>query len=227
MLSNENIGEMIDLLESNYGEKAFPQDPEKLAKTVKLWKVMFQDDDPREVLIAVKDCIATLTFPPKVADIKSRISRNRLAGIPSEIEAWEMVRNAVDDATSRAEAQKAFDVLPDLVRRTVGSYSTLRAWRTIPDEQFETVIMSQFGRVYREKREQLVGYYSLPADIQQEEKHLIAQQQKPELPEPKPVKREKLDWEIRREQMAEERKRLESMSHDSDEDFGEDLFSGR
>ena len=203
MLTNENIGEMIDLLEANYGEKAFPQDPEKLAKTVKLWKVMFQDDDPKEVLIAVKDCIATLTFPPKIADIKSRIAQNRLTGQLTEAEMWQMIRKAVEDSGSYSEAKVQFEHLPKIVQGVAGSPSQLRAWRKVDDEQFETVIMSMCSRTYRTLAQREAGYHALPNDIKQVEQWRIDGAPKPEaLPAPQPLKREKMEWEIRREEMG-------------------------
>ena len=199
MLTNENIGEMIDLLESNYGEKAFPQEPEKLAKTVRLWKVMFQDDDPREVLIAVKDCIATLTFPPKIADIKSRIAQNKLTGQLTETEVWQLIRKAVDDSTSFAEAKVQFEHLPKIVQGVAGSPQQLRAWRKVEDDQFETVIMSMCSRTYRTLAQREAGYHALPNDIQKMEQWRIDGAPKPDaLPAPKPLKRVLEDWEKRR-----------------------------
>ena len=66
MITNKDMGEIIDLLTAAYGDKAFPvDDPKKMAKVVNLWSVMYQDDSPEEVLISVKDCIATLQFAPR------------------------------------------------------------------------------------------------------------------------------------------------------------------
>ena len=53
MITNKDTNMMIDLLVTAYGDKSFPvDDPKKLAKVMNLWSVMFQDDEPKEVLLA-------------------------------------------------------------------------------------------------------------------------------------------------------------------------------
>ena len=201
MMKVEDIGMMLELLESAYGN-AFYKDTDQ-SKVLKLWTVMFAEDDPAEVAVAVKDCIATLQFPPKIADIKSRIAQNRLAGQLTEIEAWTIACEAVNNATSRAEAERVFETLPDVVKKTLASPSTLRAWRVIPDEQFQTVTMSQFCRTYRTVAEREANYHALPSDIQKLEQWKIDGAPKPEaLPAPEKLKYEKPEWMIRREEMG-------------------------
>ena len=203
MLTSENIGEILDLLIANYGEKAYPQTDEGMQKALNLWSVMFENDDPREVLIAVKDCIATLTFTPKVADIKSRIAQNRLAGQLTEIEAWTMVCKAVDESNSKAEAQRQFDNLPRVIQKTIVNAEYLRALRVIPEEQFQTVTMSQFCRSYRIIIEREASYHALPDDIKQAEQWKIDGAPKPEaLPAPAAPKFEEPDWMKKRREMG-------------------------
>lgn len=194
---------MIDLLTAAYGEKAFPlDDAKKMIKVINLWTVMFEADDPLEVAVAVKDCIATLQFPPKIADIKSRISQNRLAGQMTEMEAWALIRDAVERSGSREEAQQIFDQLPMIIQRTVGSPSQLRGWRMIDDEQFETVTASNCMRTYKVLAQREAGYHALPADMQRLESWRIEQPEQAKLPEPPKPKKlayEKPDWMLRRE----------------------------
>ena len=203
MITKQNIADIMDLLVAAYGDKAFPTEPQKMAKVMNLWSVMFEQDDPREVLVAVKDCIATLQFPPKIADIKSRIAQNRLTGQLTEAEVWQLIRKAVEDSNSYAEAKKQYEHLPKIVQGVAGSPSQLRAWRKVDDEQFETVIMSMCSRTYRTLAQREAGYHALPSDIQQAEQWRIDGAPKPEaLPAPKPLKRELEDWEIRRKEMG-------------------------
>lgn len=212
MITKQNIADMMDLLVAAYGDKAFPSEPQKMAKVVNLWTVMFEHDDPREVLVAVKDCIATLQFPPKIADIKQRISANRLAGQMTEMEAWAIIRDAVERSTSREEAEKIYKQLPKIIQRTVGSASQLRGWRVVDDDQFETVVSSNCQRTYRTLAQREAGYHALPPDIQQVEQWRIEKPKQAELPEPEKPKKlnyEKPDWMIRREKMDGEGKRNE------------------
>ena len=197
MITKANIRDMMNLLLAAYGDKAFPTDnPEKMAQVFNLWTVMFETDEPMEVATAVKDCIATLQFPPKIADIKSRIAQNRMAGQLTEMEAWTIISNAVERSNSREEAQRIFDSLPKIIQRTVGSASKLRAWRSVEDEQFETVIASNCMRSYRTLAQREAGYYALPADMQKEESwRLDSHQPSLALSEPKPkIEYEKPEW---------------------------------
>lgn len=210
MITKENIADMMDLLVAAYGDKAFPQEPQKMAKVVNLWTVMFEHDDPREVLVAVKDCIATLQFPPKIADIKSRISQNRLEGQMTEMEAWSVIRKAVEESNSREKAEEIYNALPKIIQRTVGSASQLRGWRVVEDDQFETVVASNCQRTYRQLAQREAGFHALPPDIQQAEQWRVAGPQTIALPEgekPKKLAYEKPEWMIRREQMDVESKR--------------------
>ena len=193
MITQENMETIMDLLVTAYGEKAYPvDDPKKMAKLAHLWAVMFENDTPEEVLIAVKDCIATLQFPPKVADIKSRISQNRLTGQMTEMEAWALIRFAVENANNRIEAKAQFDRLPKIIQRVVGSPEQLRGWRVVDDEQFETVVASNCMRTYKQLAQRESGYHALPSDIQQAESWRIEKPKQAELPEPekpKPAKK--------------------------------------
>lgn len=202
MITQKDIGKMIDLLVSAYGEKAYPVDDEKkMAKTVNLWTVMFEDDDPLEVAVAVKDCIATLTFPPHIADIKSRIAQNRLAGQMTEMEAWNIISKAVEDADSKEKAQKLFDGFPKIIQRIVGNPAKLRSWRKVDDAEFETVIGSNVMRTYRTLAQREIGYHALPADIQEAESWKIAGTKTIALPEgdePKKLGYEMPEWMTRK-----------------------------
>lgn len=206
MITRENIADMMDLLLAAYGDKAFPiDDPEKMTKIVNLWAVMFTDDDPSEVLIAVKDCIATLQFPPKIADIKKRIADNRLEGQMTEMEAWALIRHAVENANSREKAEQIYEGLPPIIQRTVGSASQLRGWRVVEDDQFETVVASNCQRTYRALAQREAGYHALPPDIQKAEAWRLEKPKMAELPEPEQPQKiayEKPEWMIRREEMT-------------------------
>lgn len=192
MITDSDMEKILDLLVTAYGEKSYGlDDVRKMAKIKNLWSVMFADDEPIEVLTAVKDCIATLQFAPKIADIKSRIAQNRLSGQLTEAEVWELIRKAVENSTSREEAKKIFDGLPKIVQDVARTPSQLRAWRTVSDEQFETVIMSFVSRNYRTVANRIAGYHALPSDVQQVEAWKIDGAPKPEaLPAPEKPKYE-------------------------------------
>ena len=166
-MNKENISQMMDLLVAAYGEKAYNADsPEKMAKVMNQWTVMFKDDDPGEVLIAVKDCIATLQFAPKIADIKSRISQNRMAGQPTEMEAWAMVYKSVMESDGMNKARQLFDALPVIAQDLVSMPEQLLDWKEADGKTLTTVIASNFMRSYKVKAEREASYHALPADMQ-------------------------------------------------------------
>lgn len=191
MMTQKDINTMMDLLVAAYGDKAFPIDnPKKMAKVSNLWSVMFAEDEPAEVAVAVKDCIATLQFPPKIADIKSRMAQNRLAGQMTEMEAWMMIRKAVEESDNHEKARQVWESLPEILQ-SLCSPSQLRAWRSVADEQFETVVCSNVLRSYRALQSREAGYHALPADIRAAESWRIEARTKkektPELPKPVPT----------------------------------------
>ena len=200
MMTVQNIGEMLQLLEAAYGLSLYKDVNRE--NVVKLWSVMFADDDPAEVGIAVKNCIATLQFPPKIADIKSRMAQNKMAGQMTEMEVWQIIRRAVEDSNSREKASEIFGQLPKIIQRVVGSGSQLKAWRTVEDDQFETVVASNCMRTYRILAQREAGFYALPSDLQQVESWRIEAPKQTALPEPEKPKKvayEKPEWMLRRE----------------------------
>lgn len=194
MMTIKDIGMMLQLLEANYGNGLYKDTDRE--NVINLWSVMFEDDDPAEVAIAVKDCIATLTFPPKVADIKTRISQNRLSGQMTEMEAWAIIRKATEDANSYEKAVEVYNAMPTIIQRVVCSPSQLRAWRTVEDEQFETVVCSNVLRSYRVMLQREAGYHALPSDIQKAEAWRIEAPKQAELPQPKKLAYEPPEWMI-------------------------------
>ena len=189
MISDKDITQIMDLLIAAYGEKAYPTDPKQMIKVANLWSVMFQDDEPKEVLLAVKNCIATLSFPPRVADIKSRIAQSRLDGQMTEMEAWSEVRKAVNDSGTYSDANKAFLGLPAILQKCVGTPSMLKAWHQVSIDTFEGVIASNFLRSYRETAKNEAMYNALPKDMQSEQSYLNpTPKEVTMLPEPAPQK---------------------------------------
>lgn len=189
MITQKEIAEMMDLISAAYGEKTFPESPERMAKVINLWAVMFKDDNPTEVALAVKDCISTLQFAPKIADIKSRIAQARLQGQMTELEAWAVVRKAVKSSRLANEANAAYLNLPGILQRIVAEPSTLIEWNRLSVDTLEGVIASNFQRSYRELARQQATYNALPKDIQAERSWMDAEPKDVTmLPEPAPPK---------------------------------------
>lgn len=189
MITRQNISQMMDLLVAAYGEKAFPlNNPDMMTKTVNLWSVMFAEDEPEEVLLAVKNCIATSQFAPRIADIKQRIAQSRMAGQMTEMEAWVSIRKAIKKAGTSAEANQAFSALPQILRKVVGEPGTLKEWRGVSLDTLEGVIASNCQRSYRELARNEATFNALPKDIQRRSSWMVSEPEATMLPEPKPQK---------------------------------------
>lgn len=172
MITGKDISTMMDLLVAAYGDKSFPTEPKQMAQVANLWSVMFKDDEPEEVLLAVKNCIATLSFPPRIADIKSRIAQSRMEGQLTEMEAWHVIRNAVREASNRTDANKEYTKLPPILQKCVGNPSQLMAWHGVSIDTFEGVISSNVQRSYRELAKNEAMYNALPKDMQSFQSYL-------------------------------------------------------
>jgi len=178
----ENIGDMLDLLESNYGQKFY--DGVNRKNVVKTWLVMFRDDDPALVMRGVQDCINTMTYKPTIADVRKRMAKAKVGRQMTEIEAFQAIKDAWRKATNREKAVQLFNELPPICRKIVGTASQLRDWQAVSEDTFETVVASMIGRAYREYAEQELTYAMLPKHLQTESNYMITAPEQEALPEP-------------------------------------------
>lgn len=206
-MNQQEIAKVLEVLEDAYGVKKFYADSDK-ARVLRIWNIMFRDDDAIEVNRAVIDCIATLRYSPTIADIKTRMAQNRMEGQMTELEAWALIRRACEDSNGREESQKAYQSLPKILQKLCNP-SQLRAWRAVPDKEFETVIASNFQRSYAELAKREAGYHALPPQLQQSEQWRVEGPKQEELPAPKKLSYEKPEWMIRREELENEQGRTE------------------
>lgn len=182
MMTIRDIGLMMEVLEANYGQKFY--DGVNKDNVIVLWQKMFADDDPKEVMKGVLNCVNTMPYKPTIADIRQRMAQSKMAGQMTELEAFQTISKAVDDATSKDEAVKAFTALPPVLRKLVSSPSWLRKWRTVSEESFNTVVMSQIVRSYRELAKWEADYHALPKQLQELEQWRIESPSLDGLPEP-------------------------------------------
>ena len=164
MMTQQEIGVMLDILEANYGQKFY--DGVNKDNVMKLWLAMFRNDDPKLVMQGVQNCINTMAYKPTIADIRRRMAQARMSGQMTELEAFREISRAVDAANSKDAAVRAFADLPPVLRKLTGTPEQLRSWRMVGEESFQTVIMSQITRSYRELAQREADYYALPAHLQ-------------------------------------------------------------
>lgn len=134
---------------------------------VNLWARQFADTDYNLVGAAVDAFIASDTkgFPPAIGQIKEQIMRmyERENGLPSETEAWAMVKRAVRNGYYGYP--KEWAKLPKIVQECIGEKEMLRDWSDLPTETIDSVVASNFMRTYRAKAEKEREYQKLPERV--------------------------------------------------------------
>ena len=129
-----------------------------------VWYKLLKDLDYETVSMATQHYMRTEHFPPVPADIRNKAIElaTMVEGEDGEIEAWNMVRKAIQN--SAYNSVEEFSKLPELIQRTIGSPDQLRTWALTDGEQLETVIASNFMRVYRAKLTQKKEWSKLPQE---------------------------------------------------------------
>jgi len=113
---------------------------------INLWAAMFADDEPQIVTEAVKAMISTLRYPPTIADVKEKIRLITSPETMTEIEAWNLVYDAIQ--TSNYNAKENFNRLPLIIQKLVGSPNQLKEWAVMDADTVKSVIQSNFMRSY-------------------------------------------------------------------------------
>lgn len=183
MMSIEEIGLMLDMLEANYGESFYRGTNKK--NVLKTWAVQFAHDDPKEVAEAVRTVINTCEFRPNISHIRRAMAAAKMAGQLTEIEAFRLISEAVNKTYGWESAVAAFNELPPILRKLTGTPNMLQAWAKVDAKTFQSVNMSAIRASYKELKEQEAEYYALPKDLRESQQWRIAAPEIQALPEPK------------------------------------------
>ena len=114
---------------------------EEAESTIGLWVDMFKGDDPNLVMMASKELLTTLKFPPTIADVKEKmysLTNNEV----DNMELWNELDKAVRNCLYNT--QQVFDGLSPLVKKFVGSPAQLRELAISDSDTFCTVTKGQF-----------------------------------------------------------------------------------
>ena len=186
MMTQDEIKTELKMLTANYGAD-FYKDVDA-ADVLLEWSVQFAHDDPAEVKEAVQNCISTLSFRPRIADIRKRMAYNRMEGQMTVTEAFQRIYKAVQKSYDRESSAKAYNELQPILQKVVGDPAILVSWHHVNDEAFQTVIMSAIRESYREIAQQELEYYMLPNPLKTVEQWRLPKQQNVALPEPEKYK---------------------------------------
>lgn len=141
-------------------------------QTLTLWHQMLEDMPGEIVAAAVKRMIATLKFPPSIADIREAVAQatQDARGTLSAGEAWAKVCKAVSWYGYYR---------PDEARKWLGedvwrAVDMVGGWREVcAGEDSEGVISAQFERRYNAMQMQQTQLIQIPASVRDDMKRLV------------------------------------------------------
>ena len=139
--------------------------PNNLTETVDVWNMMLSDYTYEQISLALKAYILADTngFAPSIGQLVDRVNSFSHPQELNELEAWSLVYKAIRNSCYNSEYE--FSLLPDMVRKAVGTPNQLRTWAM--DENFnEQVVSSHFVRCYRSEVAKDKDFRKMPANIQ-------------------------------------------------------------
>ena len=139
--------------------------PNNLTETVDVWNMMLSDYTYEQISLALKAYILADTngFAPSIGQLVDRVNSFSQSQELNELEAWSLVYKAIRNSGYNSEYE--FSLLPDMVRKAVGTPNQLRTWAM--DENFnEQVVSSHFVRCYRSEVAKDKDFRKMPANIQ-------------------------------------------------------------
>lgn len=128
---------------------------QKFETLIAVWYNTFSEYPFATVMVGIQGYISTDTsgFPPSPGQVVKVIQDLTAEKETNSMEAWAIVKKAVNSPRDRME--ETFRTLPLLIQKVVGGHHQLMAWGNVNEEEFETVIQSNFMRTYEtEKRRQ-------------------------------------------------------------------------
>lgn len=139
--------------------------PNNLTETVDVWNMMLSDYTYEQISVALKAYILADTngFAPSIGQLVDRVNTFSQPQELNELEAWSLVHKAIKNSSYNSEYE--FSMLPDVIRKAVGTPNQLRTWAM--DENFnEQVVSSHFIKCYRSEVARYRDFRKMPANIQ-------------------------------------------------------------
>lgn len=191
-MTGKQVLQLMAIIREFYPAYYRDKSPEGAQISARLWKELFAEDDGDQVLAAVKAFIATDTkgFPPSAGQVKARLAQLNAPDMPDEAQAWALVSRAIQRGSYHAA--EAFEKLPPVVQKVVGSPSMLRTWAATDADTLQTVVASNFMRAYRGRARAAMERLALPADVRRLLERHGGTAALPAPPDPEGQKREAL-----------------------------------
>lgn len=138
---------------------------QKFETLIAVWYNTFSEYPFETVMVGIQGYISTDTsgFPPSPGQVIKVIQDLTAEKETNSMEAWAIVKRAVNSPRDRLE--ETFRSLPPLIQRVIGGHHQLMSWGNVSEEEFETVIQSNFMRTYETEKKRQKQLAMIPERI--------------------------------------------------------------
>ena len=160
------IAKILTLLQVEYPNSFSNMDERMMAAKEELWRKEFANDDLSLVYAAVRLYMkGPERFAPSIGQIRQKMQTLIQPTLLTEQDAWNLVFRACQNGIYGYKQE--FAKLPPEVQRAVGTPEQIREWAKMPADTVQSVVASNFMRVFsaRQKRDQEIAM--LPDSIRE------------------------------------------------------------
>ncbi len=161
-MTRSDVSKILAVMEATYPTFKIND----MVSTINAWHWALQDYSYESIDTALKIYIKTdsSNFAPSVSKLISLIDVTEQYGLPTEAEAWAMVRKGIE-SLDWADPAKTYDSLPEVIQIAVVNPANLREWACMDTSEVETVISSNFMRTYRTAVKRYLDIKKMPEPV--------------------------------------------------------------
>ena len=150
-ISKSEINDLLTIIQRAYPSFYGRANAQTKKAVVSLWQEMLDGEEFEKVAIAVRAVIETdqSGYPPTIGKIKNKVHSLFDKRDMNEYEAWALVSQALKNSAYNSTGE--FELLPAIVKRSIGSPETLKRWSCICDPTSLHVASTGFMKRYREE----------------------------------------------------------------------------
>ena len=139
--------------------------PDNVEVMLNAWNTLLADYDYEGMSMALQSFISTdkKGFPPAIGQLIAKYNELKNPAQLNTMEAWALVSKALRNGYYNSKGE--FDKLPPLVKKAVGSPENLFHWSMTDEESVESVIASNFKKVYEAECERERELQAMPTTI--------------------------------------------------------------
>ena len=166
-MDKKEAAKILSVLFSEYPHYFSKMKESDIKGKVNLWASLFADDEYKAVGQALKLWLITDTsgYPPTVGQIKDSLYKLTAQPELTESEAWARLMKAAENGYYNSRAE--FSKLPEIVKRIIGDHRTLIEYSQMSTNELNTVVQSNFNKMYRAELERERLCAKLPDDMRQ------------------------------------------------------------